>query len=66
MQTLEQTEQLQWQAMGLYEKGKNGVDRNYYRVTPFVSVNHRKGKLNTYGSASFFHRNHFHIVSLTE
>jgi biopolymer transport protein ExbD len=46
-------------AMGLYEKGKDGVDRNYYRVTPFISVNHRKGKLNTYGSVSFFHRNPF-------
>ncbi len=44
---------------GLYTKGKDGVDRNYYRVSPFLSVNHRKGKLNTYGSISFFHRNQF-------
>jgi len=43
--------------MGLYTKGKDGVDRNYYRLSPFLSLNHRKDKLNTYGSISFFHRN---------
>ena len=45
--------------MGLYTKGKEGIDRNYYRLSPFVSLNHRKGKLNTYGSFSFLHRNQY-------
>lgn len=46
-------------AMGLYEKGKDFVDRNYYRFTPFVSLNHREGKINAYGSINYFHRNLF-------
>jgi hypothetical protein len=49
----------------LYEKGKYGVDRNYYRISPSVSLNHRKGKLNTYGSISFLHRNLFDTWNLT-
>ena len=46
-------------AMGLYEKGKDLIDRNFYRFTPFVSLNHREGKINAYGSINFFHRNLF-------
>jgi biopolymer transport protein ExbD len=45
--------------MGLYEKGKLGVDRNYYRISPNLNLNHRKGKLNTFGGINFFHRNFF-------
>ncbi len=44
---------------GLYQMGKDGVDRKYNRVTPAFSINHRKGKWNTYGNANFFHRNFF-------
>ncbi len=44
---------------GLYEKGKDGLDRDYYRFTPSVSLNHRKGKLNVYGSLSALNRNAF-------
>ncbi|MEY2903951.1 MAG: hypothetical protein RLY89_3057 [Bacteroidota bacterium] len=46
-------------AMGLYEKGKDLIDRNFYRFTPNVSLNHREGKINAYGSINFFHRNLF-------
>jgi len=46
-------------SQGIYEKGKYGVDRNYYRVIPSLSLNHRKGKWNIYGSGNFFHRNFF-------
>jgi hypothetical protein len=46
-------------SQGIYEKGKYGVDRNYYRVIPSLSINHRKGKWNIYGSGNFFHRNFF-------
>jgi biopolymer transport protein ExbD len=45
--------------MGLYEKGKDAVDRNYYRISPSVSINHRKGKINAFGSMNFFNRNSF-------
>jgi biopolymer transport protein ExbD len=45
--------------MGLYEKGKYGVDRNFYRIIPAVSLNHRKGKLNIFGSLNYLHRNTF-------
>lgn len=41
---------------GIYEMGKNGVDRQYNRVTPALSINHRKGKWNVYGNANYFHR----------
>ena len=44
---------------GIYEMGKDGVDRKYNRLTPAFSINHRKGKWNTYGNANYFHRNFF-------
>jgi biopolymer transport protein ExbD len=49
---------------GLYQKGKFSVDRNYYRLSPSVSLNHRKGKLNSYGSISFLHRNLYETMEL--
>lgn len=49
---------------GLYQNGKYRVDRNYYRLSPSVSLNHRKGKLNTYGSISFLHRNLYETMEL--
>jgi biopolymer transport protein ExbD len=49
---------------GLYEKGKYGVDRNFYRYSPSFSLNHRKGKLNTYGSASYVHRDQYEYMEL--
>ena len=45
--------------MGLYDKEKIHADRNFYRINPSFSINHRKGKLNLYGGYSFFHRNEF-------
>jgi hypothetical protein len=44
---------------GLYKKGEYGIDKNYYRVIPSLSLNHRKGKLNVYGSLNFLYRNSF-------
>ncbi|MBV9988347.1 MAG: TonB-dependent receptor [Chitinophagaceae bacterium] len=49
---------------GLYEKGKYGVDRNFYRYSPSFSLNHRKGKLNIFGSASYVHRDQFEYMEL--
>lgn len=46
-------------AIGLYKKDGSPVDRNYFRLTPYVSINHRKGKLNVYGNINLFHRNLF-------
>jgi hypothetical protein len=45
--------------MGLYKKNGNPIDRNFYRLTPYVSINNRKGKVNVYGNINFFHRNLF-------
>lgn len=45
--------------MGLYNKDKIHADRNFYRLNPSFSINNRKGKLNLYGSYSFFRRNQF-------
>lgn len=44
-------------AMGLYKKDGNPIDRNFYRFTPYISINNRKGKLNVYGNVNLFHRN---------
>lgn len=44
-------------AMGLYKKDGNPIDRNFYRFTPYVSINNRKGKVNVYGNVNLFHRN---------
>ncbi len=45
--------------IGLYDKQKEGFDRNFYRVSPTINLNHRKGKINLYGNYSFNHRNWF-------
>jgi ACT domain-containing protein len=50
--------------LGLYKMGPYGVDRNFFRVAPSVFINHRKGKINTYGSANFLHRNTFETMEL--
>lgn len=44
---------------GLYNKTKDLVDRNFNRLNPSFSINHRKGKINMFGSYSFFERNQF-------
>jgi outer membrane receptor protein involved in Fe transport len=49
---------------GLYKMGDYGVDRNFSRISPSVFINHRKGKINTYGSANFLHRNTFETMEL--
>ncbi|MBY0481293.1 MAG: TonB-dependent receptor [Chitinophagaceae bacterium] len=46
-------------AMGLYKKDGSPIDRNFYRLTPYVSINNRKGKVNVYGNINLFHRNLF-------
>ncbi|MDB5231066.1 MAG: hypothetical protein JWN76_1871 [Chitinophagaceae bacterium] len=43
---------------GLIKK-QGPVDRNFSRVAPSVSLNHRKGQWNIYGGYSFLHRNTF-------
>lgn len=43
--------------MGLYKKDGSPIDRNFYRFTPYMSINNRKGKVNVYGNINFFHRN---------
>lgn len=45
--------------MGLYKKDGAPIDRNFYRLTPYISINNRKGKVNVYGNINFFHRNLF-------
>lgn len=45
--------------MGLYDRSKTEVDRNFYRLSPSLNINHRKGKINSFGSYSYFQRNQF-------
>lgn len=46
-------------SQGLYEMGKDGVDRKYQRFTPAFSINNRKGKWNIFGNGNLFQRNFF-------
>ncbi|WP_207532330.1 TonB-dependent receptor [Desertivirga arenae] len=43
--------------IGLYERGTYNIDRNFYRASPSITLNHREGKVNVFGNYSFFHRN---------
>lgn len=43
----------------LYKKGEFGIDKSYNRLIPSLSLNHRKGKINVYGSVSYVYRNSF-------
>ena len=52
--------------MGLYNRSTNQVDRNFYRLSPSISLNHRKGKLNSFGSYSFLNRNQYERLVLTK
>ena len=46
--------------MGLYDRHNEiPIDRNFYRGSTAVSLNHRKNKWNVYGGYSFFHQNNF-------
>jgi hypothetical protein len=45
--------------IGLYSQKKDTVDRNFWRLVPSFSINHRKGKINLYGSYSNFNRTDF-------
>jgi outer membrane receptor protein involved in Fe transport len=45
--------------MGLYNKETIRANQNFYRYNPAISINNRKGKLNLFGSYSFFRRNWF-------
>jgi hypothetical protein len=46
--------------MGLYDRdGEIPIDRNFYRGSTAVSLNHRKNKWNVYGGYSFFRQNNF-------
>lgn len=44
---------------GLYDKKKETLDKDFYRYSPGISINHRKGKINLFGNYSFNHRNWF-------
>lgn len=44
---------------GLYSTTKHLIDRNFNRLNPSFSINHRKGKVNLFGSYSYFTRNQF-------
>jgi len=45
--------------MGIYDRSASKTDRNFYRVNPSISLNHRKGKHNTFGSYSYLDRNQY-------
>jgi len=45
--------------MGLYNKKKEGVDKDFFRYSPSINLNHREGKMNVFGSYSYNHRNWF-------
>jgi len=45
--------------MGLYNRDKDFVDRNFYRLNPSININHRKGKINSFGGYSYFQRNQY-------
>ena len=45
--------------MGIYDRTKNSVDRNFYRYNPSITLNHRAGKLNVFGNYGFFRRNQY-------
>jgi ACT domain-containing protein len=45
--------------IGVYDNKKEGFDRNFYLVNPSINLNHRKGKINIYGSYSLNQRNWF-------
>lgn len=49
---------------GLYNNRKEGFDRNFYQYSPTMNLNHRKGKVNVFGSYSFNHRNWFEYNEL--
>ena len=44
---------------GLYGKGDPFIDRNFYRLIPSLSLNHRSGRVNAYGSYNYISRNDF-------
>lgn len=44
---------------GLYDKEQEGFDRNFYRYSPAINFNFRKGKINLFGNYSYNHRNWF-------
>ncbi len=44
---------------GLYDNRKEGFNRNFYRYSPGISFNHRKGRMNLFGNYSYNHRNWF-------
>jgi hypothetical protein len=45
--------------MGIYDQTKDKVDRNFYRLSPTLSLNHRHGKFSLFSNYSFFHRNQY-------
>lgn len=45
--------------IGLYSQRRDTVDRTFWRLVPSFSINHRKGKINVYGSYSNFNRTEF-------
>ncbi len=46
-------------SQGLYEMGKDGVDRIYRRLAPALSINNRKGKWNVFGNGNILKNNFF-------
>jgi hypothetical protein len=44
---------------GLYRRGENGVDRNFYRLSPSLTLNHRQGKISVFSNYSYFDRNFY-------
>ncbi len=44
---------------GLYNNNKEGFNRNFYRYSPGITLNHRKGKVNLFGNYGYNHRNWF-------
>ncbi|MBR2647560.1 MAG: TonB-dependent receptor [Sediminibacterium sp.] len=44
---------------GLYDNRKERLEKNFYRYSPDININHRKGKINLFGSYGYNHRNWF-------
>jgi hypothetical protein len=48
--------------LGLFNQEKDEyVDQTFYRVSPAISLNHRKGDWNLYGGYSFLRRTYFEV-----
>lgn len=50
--------------IGIYDNKKLGLDQTFMRNNPSLSINNRKGKMNTFASYGFVNRNRFERTQL--